>query len=80
MSTPINALPMKKTNNIFNLVVRMNVEYGADMEKVASMQALLADNFGEKMWIFLDNPQISCSVYPSNPTSVHYYLNIIHYC
>ena len=45
MSTPINALPMKKTNNIFNLVVRMNVEYGADMEKVASMQAVLADNF-----------------------------------
>ena len=49
---------------------------GADMEKVASLQALYAriacGQFLRKLWMFLDKQQIFGSFYPSMVTCLHY--------
>ena len=51
----------------------------ADMEKVTSMQALLADNFWSNCWLFWTK-QFYCSYDPSMPISMYYYPQLIHLC
>ena len=57
---------------------KIEIRLQTDMEKVASVQALLANIF-LKLGTFLDNQQFSCSFHPSMPTILHSHQKLIHF-
>ena len=42
--------------------------------------SIACGQFLRKLWTFLDKQQFSCSFYPSMPTILHYYTQLIHCC
>ena len=77
LNLSLHSLEELLKKSLTSLEVVLNPTRHGKSRKHASV---VCGQFLRKLWTFLDKQQFSCSFYPSMPTILHYYPQLLNFC